>query len=148
MIIFENQTNIIINNDVLIFLEKIKNSICKNDVELIIVDNNKIKELNKTYLNKDYATDVLSFPLNYKDIKLDSSEMILGSIVISIDKAIEIQDKFKHPLKYELAILFTHALLHLLGYDHETDNGEHRQKESLILKKFGIKNSLIDRSLI
>lgn len=145
MLSFENQTNIIIPKKTIAFLNKIKNDICKNKVELIIVNNTEIKRLNKEFLNKDYETDVLSFGLDYSGINIENPQ--LGSIVISINKALEVSNQYKHSLDEELAILFVHSLLHLLGYNHELDNGEHRQREIEILKQYNIFNSLIQRSL-
>lgn len=143
MIVFENETDISINEEILAFLNEIKASICANEVELIIVDSESIRRLNREHLKKDYVTDVLSFGLDYSDIKINTPP--LGSIVICIQKAIEVAESSKHSLRDEIAILFTHALLHLLGYDHEVDNGEHRAKESEILSHFGIDKGLISR---
>lgn len=145
MIEFINQTNINIDDEIIDFLNIIKNSITTRDVELIVVDKNEIKRLNKEFLNKDYQTDVLSFGLDFDGINIDNPP--LGSIVISIDSAMQVADEFNHSLKEEFAILFTHAILHLLGFDHEIDNGEHREKEREILSKFNIKNPLIERNM-
>lgn len=140
-----NQTNIAISKEIIDFLGIIKDSLCPNEVELVIVNECEIRRLNKEFLHKDYATDVLSFGLDYSDIKIPSPP--LGSIVISIDSAICMAESCKHSLKEEMAILFVHSLLHLLGYDHECDNGEHRLKEIEILAQFGINNPLITRNM-
>ncbi len=145
MIEFTNQTNITIEDEIIDFLHKIKKEITKQEVELIVVDKNEIRRLNKEFLNKDYETDVLSFGLNFDGINIKNPP--LGSIVISIDSAIKIANELNHSLKEEFAILFTHAILHLLGFDHELDNGEHRKKETEILSKFGINNPLIERNI-
>lgn len=144
MIKFFNQTDNRIDIEILDFLTTVKNSITPNEVELIIVDKYEIKRLNKEFLNKDYETDVLSFPLDFSGINIQNPP--LGSIVISIDSALKITKELNHSLRDEIAILFTHGLLHLLGFDHEIDNGEHRIKEREILASFGIKNPLIDRT--
>lgn len=143
MIVFENETDINIDDEIVAFLDEIKNSLCDNEVELIITDTKHIRELNKAYLKRDYVTDVLSFGLDYSGINMQNPP--LGSIVICIQKALEVSNTLKHSLRDELAILFTHALLHLLGYDHEVDNGEHRIKENEILSNFKINNGLISR---
>lgn len=145
MIEFTNQTNITIEDEIIDFLHKIKKEITKQEVELIVVDKDEIRRLNKEFLNKDYETDVLSFGLNFDGINIKNPP--LGSIVISIDSAIKIANELNHSLKEEFAILFTHAILHLLGFDHELDNGEHRKKEAEILSKFGINNPLIERNI-
>ena len=70
----------------------------------------------------------------------------LGSIVISLEMAQRVADSHNYSLQSELAILFTHGLLHLLGYDHESDSGEHRVREREILARFGIETTLISRN--
>ena len=93
-------------------------------VELIFIDDNAMRAMNKEYMNKDYATDVLSFPLQIMDIE---SIQCLGSIS-------------------EGAILFIHAMLHLMGFDHEIDSGEHRKAETEIINFFHLNSGLIDRN--
>ena len=144
MIIFFNKTEVKLDRKILSFLNEIKKSITPSEVELIIVNKDEIRKLNKEFLNKDYETDVLSFPLDFNGINIKNPP--LGSIVISIDSALQTTKKLNHSLKDEISILFTHALLHLLGFNHEVDNGEHRIKEREILDSFGIKNPLIDRT--
>lgn len=151
MILFDNHTKTQISNEILLFLETIASSLTRRNIELLLVENDEIAELNARFLGKDYATDVLSFPLDFSEIKGDSNKSnlaesaMLGSIVISLDIAQKVAKEQKHPLKTELAILFTHGLLHLLGFNHECDNGEHRAKEREILQNFGI-TSLIERN--
>ena len=139
MVLIENQTEADINKEI---LEKIANYLdVKKDIELLIVDNDTIKELNKEYRKIDKETDVLSFPLE------DIPHLPLGSVVISIDKAKEAAKSFNHSLDDEIALLFTHGLLHLIGYDHEVDNGEMRKKEKDIINKFNLPDSLIIRTV-
>ena len=138
MIDFENQTDFLVN---LVALEKIVNSLTKKDLELIIVDNQTIKEINLEYRKKDEATDVLSFPVDG-----DFEHLPLGTIIISIDFVKEKAKEYGHSEKDELNLLFIHGLLHLLGYDHEVDNGEHRQKEEELIKQFNLPSSLIVRN--
>lgn len=145
MISYINNTSFNISEEIIDFLSLIKNEVCENEVELVIVDNNEIRALNRNFLNKDCETDVLSFSINNDGINI--KDLSIGSIVISITKALDVINIYKHSIKDELAILFIHGLLHLLGYDHELDNGEHRKKEKEILNKFGIDTSLIERSL-
>ncbi|MGB6328469.1 MAG: rRNA maturation RNase YbeY [Halarcobacter sp.] len=138
MIDFENQTDIEIN---IKELENIKNSLTSKDIELILTFNNEIQELNKEHRNIDKATDVLSFPLEF-----DLPNMPLGSIVISYDFVKEKAAEYNHSFHDELKLLFIHGLLHLLGYDHEIDAGEHRLKEEEIIKQYNLPNSLIVRN--
>ncbi len=137
MIDFENKTDFDFDVN---SLNEIYCYLTDKDVELILTTDEEIKELNKTYRQKDQPTDVLSFPLE------NIPGMPLGSIVISIDTAKKGAKEFSHSVEDEIKLLFIHGLLHLLGYDHETDNGEMRAKEEQIIKKFNLPQSLIIRS--
>ena len=138
MIFLDNQTNIDIE---LKTLRDIANYLgIDKDIELIFVDDNKMRAINKEYRSIDNTTDVLSFPL------AEVEHLPLGSIIISIDKAKEVANRLKHSLDSEIALLFTHGLLHLLGYDHEVDNGEMRKREEEIIDAFKLPKSLIIRT--
>ncbi|EDM23728.1 rRNA maturation RNase YbeY [Caminibacter mediatlanticus] len=137
MIDFDNRTDYEFNIEK---LYEIYNFLTDKDVELILTTDEEIQKLNKEYRNKDKPTDVLSFPLE------DFPGMPLGSIVISIDTAKKEAEKFGHSIDDEIKLLFIHGLLHLLGYDHEVDNGEMREKEKEIIEKFNLPQSLIIRS--
>jgi len=139
----DNQTTLHLDQNV---LEQIADSLTCRTIELIITDNVGIAELNAVYRDKDIPTDVLSFPLenNFEGIVLET--MPLGSIVISADFVKEKAKALGHTLNDELSLLFIHGLLHLLGFDHETDNGEMRKKESIIIQAFGLPSSLIVRT--
>ncbi len=94
----------------------------EKELNVIIVDNNKIQEINRTYRNKDYITDVISFAsIDSKDdfIHIVEEETeFLGDIFISIDKAKEQAKEYKHSFEREISFLVIHGVLHLLGYDH------------------------------
>ena len=137
MITLRNETDFSIDTS---FLETILSSYTKRKVELIVTTSEVIKKLNEKYRNIDKPTDVLSFPLAGK--KKDP----LGSIVISIDFVNEAARRYGHTSKEEFALLFIHGMLHLLGFDHENDNGEMRKEEAKIIKKFGLPKSLIVRT--
>jgi len=138
MIHLDNQTDFEIDIDM---LDTIANKQTNRDIELIICENNYIKELNSQFRDKDYPTDVLSFPID------DINDIFpLGSIIISIDFVKEKALQYKHSKNNELSLLFIHGLLHLLGYDHEIDNGEMREKEEEIIRGFSLSSSLIVRS--
>ncbi len=137
MIDFDNQTNLEINLEE---IEKIANFITDKDFELIIVDNDTIQSINKEYRNIDKPTDVLSFPLD-----VNCKGMPIGSIIISSDKVNEMANKLNHSIEAEFKLLLIHGLLHLIGYDHETDNGKMREKEEEIIKHFNLPKSLIVR---
>ena len=122
-------------------LEKIANSLTQKDIELLVVKNDEIQILNKEHRNIDKATDVLSFPMDF-----EMPHMPLGSIVISTDFVEEKAKEYGHEFNEEFSLLFIHGLLHLLGYDHEVDNGEHRNKEEELIKEFNLPDSLIIRN--
>ena len=122
-------------------LQTIANDLTSKDFELIITDNSEIQELNKSHRNIDKATDVLSFPMEF-----DFPNMPLGSIVISIDYVNDKATEYSHSKEDELTLLFIHGLLHLLGFDHEIDNGEHRLKEEELIKKYKLPDRLIVRN--
>lgn len=138
MIDLENNTQFEIN---ISSLEKIAETLTKKDIELLVVRNDEIRILNKEHRKIDKATDVLSFPLEY-----DFVNMPLGSIVISTDFVEEKSKEYGHEFNEEFSLLFIHGILHLLGYDHEVDNGEHRNKEEELIKKFNLPDSLIVRN--
>jgi probable rRNA maturation factor len=138
MIDIENNTSFDLNTSL---LEDITASLSSKDIELIIVNNDEIQKLNKEHRNIDKATDVLSFPLEF-----DIPNMPLGSIVISLDFVEKKAKEYGHTKEEEFSLLFIHGLLHLLGFDHEIDSGEHREKEEELIKKFNLPNSLIVRN--
>ena len=137
MIDFENRTDFEFDVKE---LNDIYNYLTNKDIELILTSDKEIQELNKTYRQKDKPTDVLSFPLQ------NLEGMPLGSIIISIDTAKKGAEEFGHLIEDEIKLLFIHGLLHLLGYDHEIDNGEMREKEKEIIEKFSLPKSLVIRN--
>jgi len=137
MIDFENKTDFDFDINI---LEEIYNYLTDKDIELILTTDEEIQKLNKLHRNMDKPTDVLSFPLE------NLPGMPLGSIVISLDTAKKGAEEFSHSTEDEIKLLFIHGLLHLLGYDHEKDNGEMRKKEKEIIEKFDLPKSLIIRS--
>ena len=108
---------------------------------LIIVDNEYIHELNKTYRNIDRETDVITFALEDEDsLVIGTDERILGDIYISIDKARSQAEEYGHGLLRELAFLAVHGFYHLLGYDHMTEEDEKVmfKKQEEVLEEYGI----------
>lgn len=98
-------------------------------VSISIVDNKYIHKINKKYRGIDRPTDVISFAfldgeINKEQIFHSDNEVCLGDIYISLDKAKEQAEEYKHSLERELSFLFIHGLLHLLGYDHMTKEDE------------------------
>ena len=108
-----------------IYLEIIKETVNQleidEDLELscILVDDQKIHEINKEYRNIDRSTDVISFALeDNEQYYVSGMPRSLGDIFISIDHAKMQAEEYGHSLKREMCFLFTHGLLHLLGFDH------------------------------
>ena len=121
-------------------LDEIVDFLTNKEVELIFVKSEAMREINLKQRGKDYATDVLSFPLE------DVPHFPLGSIVINLDKVEEKASVFNHSKEDELTLLFIHGLLHILGFDHEIDNGQMREKEAQIIEKWNLPKSLIIRN--
>ena len=136
-LVFENNSDYEISVD---FLNEIAQSLSDEEIEFILTDNEEIHEINLTTRGIDKPTDVLSFPYE----KMPNTP--LGSIVISADFVVLKSKEYNHSFEDELSLLFIHGLLHLLGYDHEIDNGEHREKEEELIKKFNLPDSLIVRN--
>ena len=106
---------------------------------VIIVDNEKIHEINKTYRGIDRPTDVISFALE-EDEDYEVKERLLGDIYISIDKVYEQAKEYNHSVKRELFFLVTHGFLHLLGYDHMKKEDEEIMfpLQEKILEEYGV----------
>ncbi|MCZ6167627.1 rRNA maturation RNase YbeY [Campylobacter ureolyticus] len=121
-------------------LDLIASELTDAEIELIFLNSSQMHDLNKKERNIDKTTDVLSFPYT------KMPDFPLGSVVINLDLADEKSKEFKHNLDDEIALLFTHGLLHILGYDHEIDNGEMRKMEEKIINKFNLPKSLIVRN--
>ncbi len=137
MIELDNRTLISVDE---LFLNSIASSLTDREIELIIVNKDEIREINRVHRDIDSPTDVLSFP--YEEMPMSP----LGSIVISSWHVETLSNELGHSQNDELALLFIHALLHLLGFDHEVDGGEMREEEEKIIKKFDLPNSLIVRN--
>ena len=108
---------------------------------IIIVDSETIHSINKEYRGVDRPTDVISFALEDDTSFVSTEYRILGDIYISIDKAKEQAESYGHSLKREISFLTVHGLLHLLGYDHMTEEEEKEMfgLQELILDGYGIK---------
>ncbi len=137
MIVYENRTTIDIATDL---LEEIASYLSDKEVELIVTDDAEIRAINLSERGIDKATDVLSFPLD------PLPSFPLGAIMISIDRASAVATELGHSVEEEMALLFTHGMLHLLGYDHEVDDGAMRLKEEEVMAYFNLPKSLIVRN--
>ncbi len=113
-------------------------------VSVTLVDNEAIREINNEHRGIDRATDVLSFPLGDDDsfdTDPETGAILLGDIVISLQRAAEQAEEYGHSFRREVAFLITHSLFHLLGYDHvdsEEDEKLMFGKQDKVLEKLGI----------
>jgi probable rRNA maturation factor len=128
----------------------------RGTVSLAIISDRRVRALNRQYLRRDYATDVLSFPAErtqrYKRpssasfASSASSSLFLGDIAIARGVARRQARVAGHSERTELRVLALHGLLHLLGYDHERDRGEMLRVEQRLRRKGGLREGLLERS--
>ena len=99
----------------------------EDDVEVscVLVDDERIHEINREYRHIDRSTDVISFAMEDNDqFYVEGMPRTLGDIFISVDHAKKQAEEYGHSLRRDMCFLFTHGILHLLGYDHMTDEQE------------------------
>ncbi len=104
----------------------------------LVTGDARLRELNRRFLGKDWATDVLSFPSGHG--------AVLGELAISADRAREQAREQGHGVGTEIKILMLHGVLHLLGMDHERDGGEMARAERGWREKLGLPAGLIERA--
>lgn len=127
----------------------------ETQINVLLTDNEGIHEFNKEYRGIDRETDVLSFPnLDFEEpgqfvieeereadyFDPDTGELILGDIIISVDKVMEQAENYGHSTKREFAFLVAHSMLHLCGYDHmeEAEAKVMEAKQEEVLNELGI----------
>ncbi len=125
-------------------------------VSIALVSDRRVRQLNRVYRRKDYATDVLSFPNSQSPTPNPSartpnpyalsSNPFLGDIVIARGVARRQAREARHSEQTELRVLALHGLLHLLGYDHERDAGRMLRLERRLRRKGGLREGLIERA--
>ncbi|NLK99542.1 MAG: rRNA maturation RNase YbeY [Clostridiales bacterium] len=127
----------------------------ETEISILLTDDNEIKDINKEFRGIDKATDVLSFPATSYEIAGDftnidensmdtfnpeTGELILGDIVISVDRALAQAEEYGHSITREIAFLTAHSMFHLMGFDHMSDEDrrdmEYKQEE--VLKRLNI----------
>jgi probable rRNA maturation factor len=96
----------------------------------VLVSDRRIRELNRRYRKRSAATDVLSFPLRENGY--------LGEVVISASTARRQARRYRHRVEEEVKLLLLHGVLHLLGYDHETDRGQMARREHTLRRRLGL----------
>ena len=140
------------------WLRRVAPATARGVVSVALVSDRRVHALNKTYLRKDYATDVLSFPAFAHQPSGRASARqayspqpaapgpFLGDIVIARGVARRQAREARHSEQTELRVLALHGLLHLLGYDHEQDQGTMRRVERRLRRKGGLPEGLIERA--
>lgn len=124
----------------------------RGEVSVAMVSDRRMRSLNRQFRGKDAVTDVLSFSEKGPGIFSDagrgkrSPAPFLGDIVIASGIARRQAKEAGHAVRTEVRVLALHGLLHLLGYDHESDNGRMRRVEARLRKRAGLREGLIERS--
>jgi probable rRNA maturation factor len=127
------------------WLRRVAPGRARGRVSIAIVSDSRVRALNRAYRRKDYPTDVLSFEGGPRP---RAGGSFLGEIVIARGVARRQARAAGHSELTELRVLALHGLLHLLGYDHETDHGRMRRVEQRLRRKGGLREGLIERSLL
>jgi probable rRNA maturation factor len=109
----------------------------KHDATIVFVGDDAIKKLNRRFRGKSLATDVLSFPTAAEPFEVENGSH-LGDVVISVERAAAQAKANGLSFSSEIEQLILHGLLHLCGYDHETDNGKMNRLELKLRKRLGI----------
>jgi len=101
------------------------------EISVTFVDNETIRTLNRDYRGVDQVTDVLSFAQEEgaEFIQPQGAPRMLGDIIIALERAVEQSNEYNHSLEREVGYLTAHGLLHLLGYDHQTEEERHKMRE-------------------
>jgi probable rRNA maturation factor len=124
----------------------------RGQVNVVLTSSRDIRALNRRFRGKDKPTDVLSFPAlqavwpGSKTRATRASNEFSGDIVISTDIARRNARLYQHAPAQELKILMLHGMLHLAGFDHETDRGEMARQEERLRRELGLSNGLIGRT--
>ena|SRR5271157_1834913 len=139
VIVLEHKTQAVSVRALSLFAAKARRALgLDGDVNVCITSNRELQELNRRFRRKDKPTDVLSFP---SDIP-----KLAGDIAISADIAAANAADIGHSIETELKVLILHGLLHLAGYDHETDNGEMQLLEIELRQQLKLPTGLIERA--
>ena len=120
----------------------------EGDVYVLLADDATLRRLNRTFRGKDKATDVLSFPAGPTTVFFGEPKGpgLAGDLAISLEAAARQAAQFGHSLRDEVRVLLLHGVLHLAGFDHETDAGEMATRETELRRKLGLTAGLIARA--
>ena len=120
------------------FLQRLSREVARGrEFAVVVGSDDALRRANRVYRGKRTTTDVLSFP--------DGDGGRLGDILISAGQAQRQAERFDHRIEDEFKVLVLHGVLHLLGYDHETDNGRMRRAETRWRRKFGLPAGVVER---
>ena len=131
------------------WLESVAPSRARGVMTVAIVPDARVRALNRQYRKKDRATDVLSFPAVAPSARRQGKageREFLGDVVIASGVAARQARAAGHSLRTELRVLALHGLLHLLGYDHERDDGRMARLERRLRKRGGLREGVIERA--
>ena len=147
---FSDHTDLVKNewyeqiDSLLTFAKKQEHIDSEAELSVTFVDKDEIQNINKMYRDKDKVTDVISFALGEDEPEIDMNELdiprVLGDIIICTDVAHEQAENYGHSFERELGFLALHGFLHLLGYDHMTDEDEKEMfgRQDAILNAYGL----------
>ncbi|AKL92014.1 rRNA maturation RNase YbeY [Staphylococcus capitis] len=147
---FSDHTDLVKNewyeqiDSLLTFAKKQEHIDSEAELSVTFVDKDEIQNINKMYRDKDKVTDVISFALEEDEPEIDMNELdiprVLGDIIICTDVAHEQAENYGHSFERELGFLALHGFLHLLGYDHMTDEDEKEMfgRQDAILNAYGL----------
>ena len=139
MIILEHEDNGIRERALALFTTRARRAVgVRGELSVRITSNAEMRDLNRRFRRKNKATDVLSFPAE--------TPKLAGDIAISAEIAAANANQLGHSVETELKILILHGLLHLAGYDHETDDGEMRKQEDKLRQRLNLPVGLIERT--
>jgi probable rRNA maturation factor len=126
------------------WLTSIAPSRARGALTVALLSDARVRELNRRFRRKDTPTDVLSFPGAGIDNE-EAGRNYLGDVVIAAGVARRQARQAGHSIQTELRVLALHGLLHLLGYDHERDDGRMARVERRLRRKGGLREGLIER---
>jgi probable rRNA maturation factor len=139
VIILEHETEGTSARALSLFAAKAQRTVgLRGEVNIRIASSRELQELNRRFRRKNRPTDVLSFP--------SETPKLAGDIAISAEIAAANAAEMGHSPQTELKVLILHGLLHLAGYDHETDDGEMRARETILRRQLGLPVGLIERA--
>jgi probable rRNA maturation factor len=119
----------------------------EGEVQVLLADDATLKRLNRTFRAKNKATDVLSFPVGPTTVFFGDPDapVLAGDLALSLETAARQAEAFGHSLRDEVRVLLLHGVLHLAGFDHETDSGEMAAREDELRRKLRLPATLIAR---